>query len=333
MDMHVADCHCFRSDRFPGHKRLAIGMTLGLMAAFMGPTLAWGQFEGWELSSSNRRKLGKIHSPLIQESSGLAASYQHPDCYWTHNDNGPHPGLFLLDTHGQLKAHLKLPAVPFRDWEDLACVPWQGRNYLVLADVGDNQARYPSCRMYVLREPEFELPADDGQPLQLSVADDVATLEFTYPQGPRDCEAVMVDVRDRKIFTISKSMDAAADKDLSVIHWIPFQTSSTQRPLQAQRVVARFDKHMVTGANISPQQDLAVIRSYTAAWVLARPKGKTWQETLETSEPLARILLPLQRQGEAICFSSDGKTLLVTSEGRNPAIWQIDLPETLERQP
>lgn len=292
-----------------------------LVAVLITPGMSSAQSHQIEIGQS--RKIGKIDAAVIDESSGLTPSYQYPGCYWTHNDNGKYPGLFLINGQGELLATAQLEGIPFRDWEDMGSFQYQQRNYVLIGDVGDNASQYSSGRIYLFEEPTVDLAAKGEDFVRIPTAD-VTEIEFTYPRGACDCEAVLVDSERQKIFLVSKSMDGQAVSDLSVFHSLPLEMKSRRR-VKATRMKSPFNRHMVTGAQISPDGKLAVIRSYTAAWIFHRSPEKTWEQVFSHGQPEKRLLLPVQRQGEAICFSHDSRSLLLTSEGVGQDIWEIDL--------
>ena len=270
-------------------------------------------------------QLGKIQHLMIDESSGLTPSVRYPHCYWTHNDNGPYPGLFLVDAAGRLKGKVELPSISFRDWEDLASFSLQGKNYLLLADVGDNLARYRSGRLYLFPEPEFDTDLSEKKRPVIQLDSDISKIEFTYPDGPRDCEAVLVDAEKRKVFLVSKTIDKGEEQEPSKIYSVPLVLSTNSRPVVAEEVTSPFQKPLITGAQISPDQRLAAIRSYSTAWIFRRTEGESWENVFRRGQPEKRVVLPLQRQGEAICFTPNSRSLLITSEGVEQRIWQIEL--------
>jgi hypothetical protein len=81
-----------------------------------------------------------------------------------------------------------------RDWEDIASFALDGSPHLLIADSGDNAARHRRSRLYVVEEPE---PGAAGVALAWSV-------DFAYPDGPRDCEAVAVDPAGGRVLLLSK---------------------------------------------------------------------------------------------------------------------------------
>ena len=45
-------------------------------------------------------QLAVLKDKSIKESSGIAASRNHPDIYWTHNDSGDGPFIYAFDIRG-----------------------------------------------------------------------------------------------------------------------------------------------------------------------------------------------------------------------------------------
>jgi hypothetical protein len=78
---------------------------------------------------------------------------------------------------------------------------------------------------------------------------------------------------------------------------------------------------MATGAALSPDGTILVVRTYTDAFLWHVP-GNDVARALR-AEPV-RIALPLQPQGEGIGF--DGDQLVLDSEGRGSAVLAVPLP-------
>src|SRR5690606_35887206 len=81
------------------------------------------------------------------------------------------------------------------DWEDLAAFRFEGRDWLLVADTGDNGGLRRTLQLHVFEEPA-------------RVADGVLrpawTIVFRWPDGPRDCEAVAVDPVRGEVLLVSK---------------------------------------------------------------------------------------------------------------------------------
>ncbi len=303
-------------------------------AQFSDPTADDTPRSTANLQFGQREQLGAIQARQINEASGLAASRQHAGMYWVHNDNGRHPGLFLIDSSGRHRATVQLAGAPFQDWEDMAAVTIDGESHLVLADCGDNSFRREECRLYVLKEPHLldsadHEPADEPSPVELTV-DEFETIRFRYPDGPRDCEAMAVDATGTgTVFLITKQH--TPDHPRMAVYQLALQSADRGQVQVATRLDTPFDAPLVTGMDISPNGQLCVVRSYSSAWVFRRADDESWQDTLQ-SEPEVRSLLPLQRQGEAVCFTHDDSGLVITSEGRRQSLWKIELTSDPDRR-
>ena len=170
---------------------IAITLIVGTFV-WLSPFMESRHVEDWE-------KVGAL-LPRIDESSGLAPSFNFPDCFWTHNDNGGEAGLFLIDGAGALRAKVNLKDVPFVDWEAMSSFQIEGRNYLLLGDVGDNRWQRERVRLFLFEEPVFAL-AENAVVVELAP---LLTTEFEYDDGPHDCEAIAVDTEQRQVWLISK---------------------------------------------------------------------------------------------------------------------------------
>ena len=135
----------------------------------------------------------------LVEASGLAVSRRHPDLLWALNDSGNKPLLFALDVSGGDLGQVTLVGTKNRDWEDLASFTWRGEPWLLVADVGDNRGQRDRVVLHALPEPQ----ADDQGRFSGEVKP-AWSLTFTYPDGPRDCEAVAVDEAAGRILLLSK---------------------------------------------------------------------------------------------------------------------------------
>ena len=143
---------------------------------------------------------GSITAPSIDEASGLAVSRINDQILWTHNDSGDTARIFAIDTQGQQLATVNITGVNNTDWEDIASFVYQGESYLLIADVGDNQAKRSQYQLHLIKEPNLSLL--NGQK-NLS-AKPVWSMTFTYPDGAHDCESVAVDSVKGKILLLTK---------------------------------------------------------------------------------------------------------------------------------
>jgi hypothetical protein len=136
---------------------------------------------------------GRLENPKIVEASGLARSQREPGVLWTINDSGK-PYLYAIDHEGRHLGRVDLNKSDNRDWEDLASFQLDGDPYLLVADIGDNDARYKKRTIYVAKEPRTD---ENKTKVDWEI-------DFEYPNGPRDAEAVAVDIENERILVLSK---------------------------------------------------------------------------------------------------------------------------------
>lgn len=248
----------------------------------------------------------ELQDPQIRESSGFAVSPAHDGIYYTHNDSGPDmtPEVFALNESGETVATLRIsgPEVEARDWEgmDIGTGP-DGEPAMFVGDIGDNfGGQWPTIRVHQVPEPT-ELT---DQTLEAT------TYTFTYADGGRDAEGLMIDPRDDRLYITSKEANGgvyAAPEDLSAE-----ETNELTRVASAPV--------FATGASFAPDGETYVVRTYWSATVYDASDGVPGEAT-------ARLPLPNQLQGESIAHTPDGSAVYVSSEGEHTPVWRIELTE------
>ncbi|HEX5025476.1 MAG TPA: hypothetical protein VFV68_09390, partial [Agriterribacter sp.] len=142
---------------------------------------------------------------LIDEASGITIASTPGVFAYVLNDSGDTSRFFGIDDKGRLIHTFYFKGVEgnkgVRDCEDMASGKGiQGNErYIYIGDIGDNGASRPYVTIY--RTPE---PAHTVDTVSNVNAEPVF---FTYPDGPRDAEAMMVDNIDRLLYIISKRED------------------------------------------------------------------------------------------------------------------------------
>jgi hypothetical protein len=81
---------------------------------------------------------------------------------------------------------------------------------------------------------------------------------------------------------------------------------------------------MVTGMDFSGDGKMAIIRTYLTSHLFVRQENETWDSVLK-GQPAVDSVLPVQQQGEAICFDVESQALLLTSEGVGQTLWRIPI--------
>ncbi len=252
----------------------------------------------------------QISNEAINESSGVVASSRSPGVFYTHNDSGDEARFFRFDRKGQVTGTFSLDGVKAFDWEDMAGAKIEGKSFLYFADVGDNARIRKSVFVHRVAEPIGES----------ETIKKIETFELVYPDRARDCEALIVDHANGDLYLISKARDQVTN------------VYRASRPKSGQKITMEFLKtlevkvlglggNLVTGADLSPDGKFIVLRTYSGALEYSVPtKFSDWIK----GDPKL-ILLAVEKQGEAICYSLDGKSLLTTSEGSPCIVSRVPL--------
>ena len=266
---------------------------------------------------------GRLEDDRIVEASGLARSQREPGLLWTMNDGGK-PRIYAIDAEGRHRGRVELNDSRNRDWEDLASFTLDGDPYLLVADVGDNDARYKKRTLYIAKEPRAD---DDKTRVDWEI-------DFEYPNGPRDAESVAVDIENERVLILSKRdippslyevpLRPGTEKKIMAT-WLGTVESLPRPSRQDVEFAPRTnDWHWQPVAmDISQDNRAAVIMTYRAVYYYLRRPGQNWHEALN-GEPL-RIGLGNMRDAEAVAFGDNARTVFVTGEGQHPWLLRVDL--------
>jgi len=242
----------------------------------------------------------RLADPRIVESSGLALSRRHPGVVWTHNDSGDQARLFAVGSDGRTRAVLTLAGVEARDWEAVAAGrDGRGRPALFAGDIGDNNGVWPEVAVYRVTEPavlrDATVPA--------------VRYRLRYADGPHDAEALLIDPRSNRLYVATKAQVGGG----------LYQAPSHLDP-HGINVLHRITRvpPVVTDGAFLPSGRGFVLRDYQQAHVYTGPGRR-----------VGSFDLPLQFQGESLTVSSDGRSLLVGSEGPGSELWRVPLPASI----
>jgi len=234
-----------------------------------------------------------VQDNRLTELSGLAADGEFR---YAVGDGGRRLQVIVLRRDCTVHRVIAAAVDPF-DIEDLALGP-DGR--LWLADIGDNDRRRTTVALHVL--------AQNGAP---------ELYRLTYPDGPHDAEALLLD-RDGQPYIITKEsfgasgvyrpagpLVAPGPTPLELVTSVRF--SRTETP---GGPVGSMGSMLITGGASSADGSVVALRTYTDVYLYSVPDGDLI--TALGTEPI-RVPLPDEPQGEAIAFEPDG-TLLSGSE-------------------
>ena len=271
--------------------------------------------------------IGYVDNPKLDEISGMETTADGG--FYVHNDEGK-PHLYVLNEKGMYRGKVKLDDAKNRDWEDITSIPVESERWVVVGDIGDNQARYKTIRLYFLKEPEF---GPDGE-----VPDEVKVqhrLKARYPDGPRDCEAMAYDAGSDQILFMTKRdkpprlyalpLQDALNQDsveLKFLAEVPTFTPATAGEKLRSGKKAEW-LSQPTGMDISEDGLLAAIITYRSMYLFSREEGESWAQAFQ-KKPIEKYGPPGVYE-EAITIDESGNRVVITTEKIPTPVYQYDL--------
>jgi hypothetical protein len=236
--------------------------------------------------------VGRIADRGIRESSGIAASRQHNQVFWTHNDRGNAQVLYAIRRTGESIAQFLVTGARFEDWEDIAA---DEHGHLFLGDIGNNERQRLELAVHQVAEPDPESAAREAPILR--------SWRLRYRAKPFDCESLFI--LGGHGYLISKvTQDARAR-----IYRFALAAGESQEPVMLEFVAETSITSPVTGADVSRDGSLLGIVGKAGAWIY-RIDGDV-SRVAHTRPQRTRFQ---GHQIEACTFVPEG--LLATSESR-----------------
>ena len=247
----------------------------------------------------SRELMGPLESDKINEASGLASSIRYPDRFWTHNDSGDGALLFLINGEGKTEATVFVKNAVNRDWEDIAVAydAVSKKNLIYIADIGDNDAKFASGAVYILEEPAV----NPGAVLEVNAE---KVVHFTYEDGKRDAETIMIDPLTSDLYFVSKREAQVG------LYTIPYPYTGTDTLRASKKLTLPYTQ--IVAGDISAKGDQIVLKNYTTVYYWKRKTGQSVTEALSASPFLTPYIQ--EPQGEAIAWSRDGNAFFTLSE-------------------
>ncbi len=241
------------------------------------------------------KKLFTIDDERITESSGLARSYNHKGVWWTINDSGDSARLFAVNAEGKVEAELTYGA-EVRDVEAIG-TGTDGKIYI--ADIGDNVRDQEKVRINVVNEPERL----EDQRVKYRQYD------FAYPDGPHNAEALLVEPKTNRLFIVTKEVPKGG------IYSLPKgQEPSRDKVNKLTRLGDA--PAIVTDGTFTPDGKWMLLRDPVTIVAWSWPGAKVRRSGA----------LPLQPTGESLAMGPDDTSVLVGSEGKASAVYQVPIP-------
>ena len=235
----------------------------------------------------------------ISESSGAVASNSFDGCFWTINDSGNEPALFLFEgVSGRLVSTLSIPSIRNTDWESMDIYQdVQGHNKIIIADIGDNLQIRSTVKAYEFLEPDTST-VDTSMAFNV-ITPNIDSIEFTYSEGPKDVEAFFIDPVDKAWYFISKR-----ESKNGLYQLIP----NTDPAVDTAQLVGRLSMYLVTGADcktFGADSAHIALRNYERVLLWPRHRSASVIQTM-AEEPLLIRYGERETQGEAVWFWPNG---------------------------
>ncbi|MGI5129201.1 hypothetical protein ACQEVB_20515 [Pseudonocardia sp. CA-107938] len=264
-----------------------IGRIVAALAAAV--VAATGPAAPQELCTVTDKRLDEL-SGLVVDGSGAM---------WAIADSGRRVIAYRIDRATCAVAGTRTASIDPRDAEDLALGP---DGALWVGDIGDNDRVRDTVAVIVL--------PTQGTP-QLR--------RLTYPDGPHDAEALLVDAAGRPVIVTKEGAfgtgvyrTAEPPTGLGPTPLVRLGTVTLPASDGTSGPLGGVGSRLVTGAAATADGRVVALRSYTDAWLYAVRDGDI---AAALTGPAVRVPLPDEPQGEAIAFGADG-TLYSSGETR-----------------
>ncbi|WP_461453432.1 hypothetical protein [Mucilaginibacter sp.] len=266
---------------------------------------------------------GTLQNRDMDEISGIAASGINDNLYYVENDSGDTSRVFTIEPDGKNHATIYFKGDPkenlgVADCEDIAVGPGpvNGKSYLYDGDIGDNFSTRPYLTIYRMEEEKSW--ADTG----IKHAEAVP-IHLKYPDGPKDAETLMIDPIEKLIYIVSKRRDSVGIYSTPLI----YKPNDTVTLTLHGKLFFNGIKPLkwITAGDISKDGTQILLKSYDKVYYWQRPLNEPVWKVMLTQKP-KELPYYMEKQGEAIGFTPDGKGYYTTSEGVYSPIYYYNTP-------
>lgn len=267
--------------------------------------------------------LADLEDRAITESSGIVASRRNPDIFWTHNDSGDAPTLYAFDRKGKSKGRWRVTNAQAVDWEDIAAGPGEqpGTSDLYIGDIGDNGKKREYVTVYRVPEPVISSDDDSSSANKQLTTEPAEAIRLRYPDCRHNAETLMVHPKTGDLYIITKDFTSSTG-----VYKLkaPFSTASVNTLTRVAEIsVPNLIGGLITGGDISPDGMRVVLCDYLSGYEIALPGNAKGDFDRIWKEPMAEVELGPRKQGEAVCYSQGGNSILATSEKRPTPLIEV----------
>lgn len=253
-----------------------------------------------------RTECGTAYKNVLKEVSGMACSRTTPGYLWLHGDENTDEGkcIIAIRPTGDLVYTVNISGDPGRDdWEDIATGVYNGKNYVFIGAIGDNDLAYKdSYYIYYFEEPTITSGSTTVK---------VNYIRFSYPDGKaHNTETLMYD-NIEQVFYIADKVEGAACS----LYRLPFQTNYGTATQKLELVCTLGDGNgfdLLTGGDISPDGKWMAIKNKSVILLWERNGEESLVQTAKR-QPTQIAAYEEEKQGESLAWK-DSNTFYTTSD-------------------
>lgn len=248
---------------------------------------------------AHQKVVASISDRRLLEASGMDESYKNPGYFWTHNDSGGDPSVYLINQSGEILMEVKLEGVENRDWEEIVTIEKGGKSFIYIAETGDNRAVHEDVSLIQLEEPKF-----DARKVSIP-REEIQIMRFKYGEGARDVEAVFFDCNINEFVLVTKR------EEHPYVYSFAFEEADSPITISARGTIP---KAMYTAADMNEEGEI-LLKHYGAIYYWKQSEQSAVDRILAW-EPISVDYTP-EPQGEAICwYEGDFYTISEKNRGK-----------------
>ncbi|MCA8957265.1 MAG: hypothetical protein KDC87_14410 [Planctomycetes bacterium] len=214
------------------------------------------------------RSVGQLPANLpsgaLQEVSGLEASRMNPGILWAHDDHGNSNEVVAITRSGAVAQVYSLGSINNGDWEDIAIGPGpeKGRDYIYLADIGNNDLAFTFFTL--IRFPEPLVPKTPGSTVVITSPE---LFTFRYPNQTHDAETLLIDPVDGRPYVLTKEKNSSGT---AYLYEYPLPLDSVN--VKTLRLAAAFSHSApkFSGGDVSQDGAWVFVRNDSSVYVYSR---------------------------------------------------------------